>query len=203
MPTEQHRQEEQSAAQENGGEEAVLDRADLLADHPDEPQEGDACERHQVQTQPDQGPALLRRSWSARRLASERARRVIVMAASRSTAKTIPATAADRRLRQNEAVSKGASVLTDLGPTDRSTAAGVDSRPGMEPCSVDPDPAQEVFGEPGIAGKHEQPVRVVQCQALQAFRRHPQVLTTHVPRRDNCAQSIERRTGIDCITRIT
>ena len=46
---EQHGDEQQAAAQEHGREEAVLAAADPVPDHPDEPQEGDAGERDQVQ----------------------------------------------------------------------------------------------------------------------------------------------------------
>ena len=121
---EEHAQEEQPATQEDRGEQPVLDLADLFAHHADEPQEGDAGERHQIQAEPNQGPSL-RSDSSDRRVSSDKAMRIIVMAASSNTANTIPARAADRRLRQNEAVSRGASVITALGPTDRNGAAGV------------------------------------------------------------------------------
>jgi hypothetical protein len=46
---EQHADEQQAAAQEHGGEQAVLALADPVPQHPDEPQEGDPGERDQVQ----------------------------------------------------------------------------------------------------------------------------------------------------------
>jgi hypothetical protein len=55
---EQHGQEEQPAAQEDGGEQAVLGRAQLVAEHTDKPEERDAGERHQVETEPDQVSTL-------------------------------------------------------------------------------------------------------------------------------------------------
>jgi hypothetical protein len=46
---EQHRHEQQAAAQEDRGEEAVRVLPDPVPHHADEPQEGDAGERHQTQ----------------------------------------------------------------------------------------------------------------------------------------------------------
>ena len=53
VPTEQHGQEEQAAAEEDGGEQTVLDDADLLAHDPDEPEEGDAGERDEMEADAD------------------------------------------------------------------------------------------------------------------------------------------------------
>ena len=66
---EQHRQEEQPTAQEDGGEQAILDAAELIADDADEPQEGNACKRNQVQAQPDEATSL--------RICLERLQRVL------------------------------------------------------------------------------------------------------------------------------
>jgi hypothetical protein len=81
-----------------------------------EPQEGDAGKRHQVETEPNQGTSL--------RIGLQRPQTLLGQCdaqhrhgASSSTANTIPATAADRRLRQNRAVSNGVSVVTAPRPT--------------------------------------------------------------------------------------
>ena len=55
---EQHRQEEQPAAQKDCGEQPILHVAELLADDADEPQEGDPGKRHQLEAQPDQALSL-------------------------------------------------------------------------------------------------------------------------------------------------
>ena len=46
---EQHADEQQAAAQEHGGEQAILTLADPGPQHPDEPQKGDPGERDEVQ----------------------------------------------------------------------------------------------------------------------------------------------------------
>ena len=53
-PGEEQGQEEQPAAHEDRREQAVLDVSQLLADHPDEPQERDPGEGHELETEPDQ-----------------------------------------------------------------------------------------------------------------------------------------------------
>jgi hypothetical protein len=55
---EQHRYEEQPAAEKDRGEQAILDRAELVADDTDEPQEGDAGKRHEVEAQPDESTPM-------------------------------------------------------------------------------------------------------------------------------------------------
>ena len=104
---EQHREEEQAAAQEDGGEQPVLHVTDLVAHHADEPEERDPRERHEVQAQPDLlTSARVARSDLGIGVAGER-QRIIAIATSSSTAKTIPATAADRRVRHAGAVRPG------------------------------------------------------------------------------------------------
>ena len=67
--------------------------------------------------------------WSASRLPSDKAMRIIVSAVMSSTAKMIPAIAADRRLRHRRAVSTGASVVTSLTSSDlRRRARGLSPR---------------------------------------------------------------------------
>jgi hypothetical protein len=56
---EQHGEEQQAAAEEDRREQPVLDVAQLVTHHPDEPQEGDAGERDQLQGPPDQPAAGL------------------------------------------------------------------------------------------------------------------------------------------------
>jgi hypothetical protein len=48
----------QPAAHEDRGKQPILDRAELLAHNTDKPQEGDPGERHQTETDPDQGAPL-------------------------------------------------------------------------------------------------------------------------------------------------
>jgi hypothetical protein len=55
---EEHRQEEQPAAQKDCGEQAILHVAELLADDADESQEGNPGKWHQVEAQPDEASSL-------------------------------------------------------------------------------------------------------------------------------------------------
>jgi hypothetical protein len=48
---EEHGDEEQATAEEDGREEAVLALTDAVAEHTDEPQEGDAGKRQQLQAE--------------------------------------------------------------------------------------------------------------------------------------------------------
>ena len=80
---EQHRHEEQAATQEHGCEELVLVGADMSPDHGDEPKEGDAGKRRQVEADEREVPRVhaeipirkLRRSATGRRRAPEQQQR--------------------------------------------------------------------------------------------------------------------------------
>jgi hypothetical protein len=73
----------------------------------------------------------IRRCGSVRsdcKLSAERAIRSIVSATSNSTPKTIPAIAADRRLRQKAAVRRGARTLTSINLLTLPLHVGEESR---------------------------------------------------------------------------
>ena len=50
---EQHRHEQQTAAQEHRREEAILPVTDIVSDDPDEPEERDPCEGNEIQRDDD------------------------------------------------------------------------------------------------------------------------------------------------------
>ena len=55
---EQHGKKQEPAAEEHGGKKTVFVGPDPVAQHTNEPQEGNACERQQVQSETDGFPAM-------------------------------------------------------------------------------------------------------------------------------------------------
>ena len=116
----EHGEEQNPAAEKNGGKKAVLGRAEPVAQHADEPQKGNAGERHQVQRQHHGSRhSVADHSCVSGEMAGTEMRRRTRVVVSR-TEKRIPAMAAARGVFSRARVrGMGCCICCSIKPTSK------------------------------------------------------------------------------------